>query len=208
MAARDKGIGTQTRPPPAAVQSANALLCTRMFTDMDGRSAYDHLFNAGLSLSKIKDAALGGTLFHLDEACDLASTGVPGRSLAWKVQCSPFFPPYLASTDISICRSFLFRLILSTLSLNFHQTRRHTDVFWANHASNLRRCCLRKCALQTEATKKGLSRLAARNYQYAQFHLKIWSETIPLAYMMKFVRHLIPRMKRFWDLTMLTLGPL
>ena len=56
----------------------------------DGRSAYDHLFNAGLSLSKIKDAALGGTLFHLDEA---ASTGVPGRSLAWKVQCFPLFSP-------------------------------------------------------------------------------------------------------------------
>jgi hypothetical protein len=28
MAARDKGIGTHTRPPPAAIQSANALLCT------------------------------------------------------------------------------------------------------------------------------------------------------------------------------------
>jgi hypothetical protein len=64
-----------------------------MFADTDSRSAYDHLFTTGLSLSKIKDAALGGTLFHLDEACDLASTGVPGRSLAWKVQCSPFFLP-------------------------------------------------------------------------------------------------------------------
>jgi hypothetical protein len=28
MAARDKGIGTHTRPPPAAIKSANALLCT------------------------------------------------------------------------------------------------------------------------------------------------------------------------------------
>ena len=28
MAARDKGIGTHTRPPPAAIQSANVLLCT------------------------------------------------------------------------------------------------------------------------------------------------------------------------------------
>ena len=60
-----------------------------MLADTDGRSAYDYLFNSGLSLSKIKDAALGGTLFHLDVTCDLASTGVPGRSLAWKVQCSP-----------------------------------------------------------------------------------------------------------------------
>jgi hypothetical protein len=41
---------------------------------------YDHLFNTGSSLSKIKDAALGGTLFHLDVTGDLASTGVPGRS--------------------------------------------------------------------------------------------------------------------------------
>jgi hypothetical protein len=64
-----------------------------MFADMDSRSAYDHLFTAGLSLSMIKDAALGGTLFRLDEECDLASTGVPGRSLAWKVEYSPFFPP-------------------------------------------------------------------------------------------------------------------
>jgi TBC1 domain family protein 5 len=64
-----------------------------MLADMDSRSAYDHLFNSGLSLSKIKDAALGGTLFHPDVTCDLASTGVPGRSLAWKVQSlRPFSP--------------------------------------------------------------------------------------------------------------------
>ena len=50
------------------------------------RTAYDHLFNSGLTLSKIKDAALGGTLFHLDVTDDTVSTGVPGRSLAWKVQ--------------------------------------------------------------------------------------------------------------------------
>jgi TBC1 domain family protein 5 len=64
-----------------------------MLADMDGRSAYDHLFNSGLNLSKIKDAALGGTLFHPDVTCDLTSTGVPGRSLAWKVWCPPFFSP-------------------------------------------------------------------------------------------------------------------
>jgi hypothetical protein len=65
-----------------------------MLTDLHDRSAYDYLFNTGLSLSKIKDAALGGTLFHPDVACDLASTGVPGRSLAWKVQCPVLFPPH------------------------------------------------------------------------------------------------------------------
>jgi hypothetical protein len=100
----------------------------------------------------------------------------------------------------------LFRLILSTLSLNFRQTLRYTDVVWKKHASNLRHCSLRKCVLQTEATKKGLSRLAARNYLHAQCHLEIWSETIPLACMMKFVRHLIPPMKHLWDWAVLTLS--
>ena len=45
----------------------------------------------------------------------------------------------------------------------------------------------------------GLSRLVARNYLHARFNLEIWSETIPLACMMKFVRHLIAWMKLFWD---------
>ena len=55
-----------------------------MLADVHGRSAYDHLFHSGQSLSKIKDAALGGRLF--DVTVDFASTGVPGRSLAWKVR--------------------------------------------------------------------------------------------------------------------------
>lgn len=59
-----------------------------MSADMVSRSAYDHLFNSGLTLSKIKDAALGGTLFHFDTTDDITSAGVPGRSLAWKVQRS------------------------------------------------------------------------------------------------------------------------
>ena len=56
-----------------------------MLADMLSRTAYDHLFNSGLTLSKIKDAALGGTLFHFDATDEITSTGVPGRSLAWKV---------------------------------------------------------------------------------------------------------------------------
>src|SRR5258707_6829607 len=96
-----------------------------MSADIDSRSAYDHLFNSGLTLSKIKDAALGGTLFQLDVTDDLTSTGVPGRSLAWKVQRAS---SCLTPTDTSIPRSFLLRLILSTLSLNFHPIRRYTDV--------------------------------------------------------------------------------
>jgi TBC1 domain family member 5 len=59
-----------------------------MSADIVSRAAYDHLFDSGLTLSKIKDAALGGTLFHLDVTDDIAATGVPGRSLAWKVQRS------------------------------------------------------------------------------------------------------------------------
>jgi hypothetical protein len=59
-----------------------------MSADIVSRATYDHLFNSGLALSKIKDAALGGTLFHFDETDDITSTGVPGRSLAWKVQRS------------------------------------------------------------------------------------------------------------------------
>ena len=57
-----------------------------MLADTVSRAAYDHLFNSGLTLSKIKDAALGGTLFHFDMTDDITSTGVPGRSLAWKVR--------------------------------------------------------------------------------------------------------------------------
>jgi len=57
-----------------------------MSADIVSRTAYDHLFNSGLTLSKIKDAALGGTLFYPDVTDDITSTGVPGRSLAWKVQ--------------------------------------------------------------------------------------------------------------------------
>ncbi|KZT70178.1 RabGAP/TBC [Daedalea quercina L-15889] len=52
------------------------------------KDAYDHLFNSSLSLSKIKDAALGGRLF---QATDDAP-GIAGRSLAWKlflVQAEP-----------------------------------------------------------------------------------------------------------------------
>jgi TBC1 domain family protein 5 len=59
-----------------------------MSADILSRTAYDHFFNSGLTLSKIKDAALGGTLFHFDATDDITSTGVPGRSLAWKVQRS------------------------------------------------------------------------------------------------------------------------
>ena len=132
------------------------------------------------------------------------------QDAAWHGRSSVFrcFPQCLPPIDISIYRYFLFRLILSTLSLNFHQTLGYTDVVWEKHASNIRHCCLRKCVLQTEATKKGLSRLAARNYLHAQCYLEIWSETIPLACMMRFVRYLIARMKHLWDLTVLTLGPL
>ncbi|KAI9456458.1 RabGAP/TBC [Russula earlei] len=75
MAARDKSIGTHTRPPPASV-----------------RLAYDDLFNSGSSLSKIKDAALGGNLFHIDVTDDSPSTAVPGRSLAWKIFLTPIDP--------------------------------------------------------------------------------------------------------------------
>ncbi|OSX64831.1 hypothetical protein POSPLADRAFT_1123881, partial [Postia placenta MAD-698-R-SB12] len=42
---------------------------------------YDYLFNSSLSLSKIKDAALGGRLFRAVEDVP----GVAGRSLAWKL---------------------------------------------------------------------------------------------------------------------------
>ncbi|THH21112.1 hypothetical protein EW146_g377 [Bondarzewia mesenterica] len=49
------------------------------------RHAYDHLFKLGLSLSKIKDAALGGRLFDSSEG----APGAPGRSLAWKVFLIP-----------------------------------------------------------------------------------------------------------------------
>ncbi|KZT11595.1 RabGAP/TBC [Laetiporus sulphureus 93-53] len=56
------------------------------------KDAYDHLFHSALSLSKIKDAALGGRLF-----CAADDTpGVPGRSLAWKlflVQAEPLQTP-------------------------------------------------------------------------------------------------------------------
>ncbi|CCM05040.1 uncharacterized protein FIBRA_07242 [Fibroporia radiculosa] len=45
------------------------------------KDAYNHLFNSSLSLSKHKDAALGGRLFR---AADDAP-GVVGRSLAWKL---------------------------------------------------------------------------------------------------------------------------
>ncbi|EMD34418.1 hypothetical protein CERSUDRAFT_158895 [Gelatoporia subvermispora B] len=45
------------------------------------KGAYNSLFNASQSLSKARDAALGGRLFHTsDEAA-----GVTGRSLAWKL---------------------------------------------------------------------------------------------------------------------------
>jgi hypothetical protein len=98
-----------------------------MSADIVHRTAYDHLFNSGLTLSKIKDAALGGTLFHLDETDDITSTGVPGRSLAWKVQRFALLPPHPTPTDTSIRRFFSLRLILSTLSLNFHPIRRYTD---------------------------------------------------------------------------------
>lgn len=64
-----------------------------MLADVPGRSAYDHLFHSGLSLSKIKEAALGGRLF--DVTIDFTSTGVPGRSLAWKVSVHHSIPSLL-----------------------------------------------------------------------------------------------------------------
>ena len=45
------------------------------------RDAYQRLYHSGQSLVKLKDAALGGRLFDIDDA----APGVAGRSLAWKV---------------------------------------------------------------------------------------------------------------------------
>lgn len=75
MAARGEGEGTHTRPSTAAL-----------------KSSFDHFFNSGLSISKIKDAALGGRLFDLDVLNSFASSGVPGRSLAWKIFLTPVDP--------------------------------------------------------------------------------------------------------------------
>ncbi|KAI0247048.1 rab-GTPase-TBC domain-containing protein [Lactifluus subvellereus] len=68
-------VGIPTRPPTTVI-----------------KSAYDHLFNSGLSLSKLKDAALGGRLFDTDVTDAFASTSVPGRSLAWKIFLTPVDP--------------------------------------------------------------------------------------------------------------------
>ncbi|GJE98099.1 RabGAP/TBC protein [Phanerochaete sordida] len=59
---------------------------------IDIKVAYDTLFNSSTSLSKVKDAALGGRL--LTEP-DGASMGVAGRSLAWKlflIEAGPLQP--------------------------------------------------------------------------------------------------------------------
>ncbi|PCH38432.1 RabGAP/TBC [Wolfiporia cocos MD-104 SS10] len=56
------------------------------------KDAYDYLFNSSHSLTKIKDAALGGRLFRAKGD----SPGVAGRSLAWKlflVQGEPLQTP-------------------------------------------------------------------------------------------------------------------
>jgi hypothetical protein len=45
------------------------------------RAVYQLLFDSGLSLSKIRDAALSGRLYHPTDD----PLGVTGRSLAWKV---------------------------------------------------------------------------------------------------------------------------
>ncbi|KAA1471287.1 hypothetical protein DENSPDRAFT_819379 [Dentipellis sp. KUC8613] len=66
---------THTRPPVEEV-----------------KAAYHHLFHSGLSLSKIKDAALGGRLFDTPDD----SNGVPGRSISWKIfltRPQPLHPP-------------------------------------------------------------------------------------------------------------------
>ncbi|KAH9063811.1 RabGAP/TBC [Lactarius deliciosus] len=75
MAAQGDGEDTHTRPSTAAL-----------------KSSYDYFFNSGLSISKIKDAALAGRLFDLDESNSFASSGVPGRSLAWKIFLIPVDP--------------------------------------------------------------------------------------------------------------------
>ncbi|KAI0059095.1 RabGAP/TBC [Artomyces pyxidatus] len=87
----------------------------------DVRLAYDHLFRSGLSLSKIKDAALGARLFNPGSD----STGVAGRSLAWKLfltPSTPLHPPpelpptssiYLESLKVS--RAEYTRLLLEKL---------------------------------------------------------------------------------------------
>ncbi|KAI0956776.1 hypothetical protein AcW1_005375 [Taiwanofungus camphoratus] len=56
------------------------------------KDTYEFLFNASHSLSKIKDAALGGRLFRATDD----TAGVAGRSLAWKlflVQAEPLQTP-------------------------------------------------------------------------------------------------------------------
>ncbi|KAF9451081.1 RabGAP/TBC [Macrolepiota fuliginosa MF-IS2] len=48
------------------------------------KRAYDHFFNKGTTLAKIKDAALGDKLFPSPIPSN-GSIGVPGRSIAWKL---------------------------------------------------------------------------------------------------------------------------
>ncbi|KAF8274226.1 rab-GTPase-TBC domain-containing protein [Lactarius quietus] len=93
MAARCEDEDTHTRPSTAAL-----------------KKSYDHLFNSGLSISKIKDAALGGRLFDLDVSNPFASSGMPGRSLAWKIFLTPVDPihpqPELPPSPTSYRRAF------------------------------------------------------------------------------------------------------
>jgi TBC1 domain family protein 5 len=62
------------------------------------------LFKSGLSLSKIKDAALDSRLFS--PAPD--GLGVPGRSLAWKVPTLRIAFPYLKLNRITFAFEKLF----------------------------------------------------------------------------------------------------
>ncbi|KAH8102963.1 RabGAP/TBC [Cristinia sonorae] len=62
------------------------------------KDAYDHLFRSSLTLSKIKDAALGQRLFP---GADESKPGVVGRSLAWKLFLLPSEPLQLAVNAIA-----------------------------------------------------------------------------------------------------------
>ena len=158
-----------------------------MLADIDGRSSYDHLFNSGLSISKIKDAALGGRLFDLDISDSFASSGVPGRSLAWKVQ-HPFLYSWIHTDFVmNLWRFFLLQLILSTLNPSYPPIQLHTGVPLVLHGSNSQIYCLRRCAHQTGATRTDLLYLVVRNCLHAQSNLEIWSSIILSAYMTRYV---------------------
>jgi hypothetical protein len=52
------------------------------------RRTFDHFFNKGTTLAKIKDAALGDKLFPSSIPSN-GFIGIAGRSIAWKVRCFP-----------------------------------------------------------------------------------------------------------------------